>query len=110
MSIDIIARGLAAKAGVDANAAAAIAIQAASEAGVVMSNLTAQVNSKLTYHETAHKNWFNNRGNTSYFVVKCEVLDKNPIGSNFNPEENKGHLGYSDTVYVVIVDKSRLKY
>jgi len=70
---------------------------------------------KLTYHEVNFKNWFFNRGDTSYFITKCEVLDKDPIGNSFNPNDNKNAVTstqsnkQADTVYVVIVDKSRLK-
>lgn len=31
---------------------------------------------KLRYHQVWHKNWFNNRGETDFFVTECEVLDK----------------------------------
>jgi hypothetical protein len=31
---------------------------------------------KLVYHETSGKNWFHNRGETSHFITKVEVLDK----------------------------------
>jgi hypothetical protein len=32
---------------------------------------------KLVYHETAGKNWFHNRGETSHFITKVEVLERN---------------------------------
>jgi hypothetical protein len=76
---------------------------------------------KIKYHETAGKNWFGNRGETSHFVTSVEVLDRNPVASAFNG--GNVHLGGTltgnsvlkssnvvhDTIYVVIVDKSRLK-
>lgn len=57
---------------------------------------------KLVYHETAGKNWFNNRGETSHFITKVEVLEKN-FGNAFNgsnQQKNEGKV--VDTVYVVI--------
>lgn len=67
---------------------------------------------KTIYHQTWGWNWFNNRGETNYFVSKCEVLDKNPMsvfnsGSGNSGKTNNG--GKTDTIYVVVVDKSRLK-
>lgn len=70
---------------------------------------------KLTYHETWGKNWFNNRGQTSHFVTNVEILDRNPIANAFNGvNHDKGTVApiggrVVDTVYVIIVDKSRLK-
>lgn len=76
---------------------------------------------KITYHETAGKNWFGNRGSTDHFVTKVEVLDKSPIANAFGEHDANGkplHNGFKaatggnvvhDTIYVVIVDKSRLK-
>jgi hypothetical protein len=63
---------------------------------------------KMTYHEVRFKNWFNNRGETDYFVDNIVVLDKNTPGSNslIGNGEPKGHI--IDTVYVVI-DKSELQ-
>lgn len=59
---------------------------------------------KLVYHETAGKNWFHNRGETSHFVTACEVLDRNPIGNLFNghsePPQRQGRI--IDTIYLVI--------
>jgi hypothetical protein len=60
---------------------------------------------KLKYHETYCKNWFSNRGETSYFVTAIEVLDKNSIGNNTNSNHREGKI--IDTIYVVI-DKSEL--
>lgn len=55
---------------------------------------------RLQYHMTFGKNWFNNRGNTDYFIEKCEVLEKN-FGNMFNgKQENAGKV--IDTIYVVI--------
>jgi len=34
---------------------------------------------KLTYHETYGWNWFQNRGEQDYFVLKCDVLDSVPL-------------------------------
>ena len=64
---------------------------------------------KLIYHETFGWNWFNNRGETNHFIAKVEVLEKN-FGNAFNGrtiEKQNGRI--VDTVYVVVVDKSRLK-
>lgn len=61
---------------------------------------------KLIYHETAGKNWFHNRGETSHFVTKCEVLDKNPMQTNFGGNKNQNVTGkVIDTIYVVIQKK-----
>ena len=63
---------------------------------------------KLEYHEVSGFNWFNNRGETDYFVNKVDVLDKNPMGM-FNGSNQATVSGkVIDTVYVVI-DKSQLK-
>lgn len=65
---------------------------------------------KIRYHETFGKNWFNNRGETNYFVNEVVVLDRDPIGNMFGdinsdvPVQGK----VIDTIYVVI-DKSQLK-
>lgn len=62
---------------------------------------------KLIYHETLGKNWFHNRGETSHFVTKVEVLEKN-FGNNFNgngngnSNNNNIHGRVIDTIYVVI--------
>ncbi len=62
---------------------------------------------KLTYHETYFKNWLNNRGETNYFVKSIEVLSKNSLGNNNNPENyREGRV--IDTIFVVI-DKNELK-
>lgn len=66
---------------------------------------------KITYHETAGKNWFKNRGETDHFVTNVEILDKNPIGHAFgNNDDNKSKSNCDckvsgkviDTIYVVI--------
>ena len=62
---------------------------------------------KIKYHETFGKNWFNNRGETNYFVNEVQVLDKDPIGNMFNTTNQSGGK-VVDTIYVVI-DKSQLK-
>lgn len=62
---------------------------------------------KLIYHETLGKNWFHNRGETSHFVTRVEVLEKN-FGNNFNGNNsnnnnnNNIHGSVIDTIYVVI--------
>jgi hypothetical protein len=69
---------------------------------------------KLMYHETCGKNWWKNRGETDHFVTKVEVLEKN-FGNAFNGKqtaettEPKVTGKVIDTIYVVIVDKERLK-
>lgn len=61
---------------------------------------------KLVYHETAGKNWLNNRGETSHFITKVEVLEKN-FGNAFNGNHQANNLGkVIDTIYVVI-DKNK---
>lgn len=61
---------------------------------------------KLNYHETKGWNWFDNRGSTNYFITKVDILERN-FGNTFNGQQTSGKV--VDTVYVVIVDKSRLK-
>lgn len=62
---------------------------------------------KLTYHQTYFKNWFNNRGETDYFIKSVEILDKSTLGNNSlnGPNQMQGRV--IDTIYVVI-DKSEL--
>jgi hypothetical protein len=63
---------------------------------------------KIKYHETFGKNWFNNRGETSYFVKEVVVLDKDPIGNMFGDNKSKSDCDCKtegkviDTIYVVI--------
>lgn len=57
---------------------------------------------KLVYHETARKNWFNNRGETNHFITKVEVLEKN-FGNVFNGNQKPIKSGkVIDTIYIVI--------
>jgi hypothetical protein len=66
---------------------------------------------KLVYHETFGKNWWRNRGETTHFINKVEVLEKN-FGNAFNGkqiDQPKVTGKVIDTIYVVIVDKERLK-
>jgi hypothetical protein len=57
---------------------------------------------KLIYHETAGKNWFHNRGETSHFITKVEVLEKN-FGNVFNGSQLQKNVGrVVDTIYIVI--------
>jgi len=62
---------------------------------------------KLTYHETAGKNWFKNRGETDHFITNVEVLDKNmSMRAQFGSDSVRaGRI--IDTIYLVI-DKSKL--
>lgn len=62
---------------------------------------------KIKYHQTFGKNWFNNRGETNFFVNEVQVLDKDPIGNMFGDRTAAPTTGrVVDTIYVVI-DKSR---
>ncbi len=62
---------------------------------------------KLTYHQTFFKNFFKNRGETSYFIKTIEILDRSTIGSNvLNANSISGSV--IDTIYVVI-DKNEFK-
>lgn len=61
---------------------------------------------KIVYHETFGKNWFQNRGETDHFVKDVIVLDKNPMdifGGNKSHTPVTGKV--IDTIYVVIVPK-----
>lgn len=61
---------------------------------------------KLTYHETMGKNWFENRGETDYFITKVDVLDKNPIADALkNSTDTAAHIEHGhiiDTIYLII--------
>ena len=70
---------------------------------------------KLIYHETFGHNWLRNRGETDTFVSKVIVLDRN-VSTLFNNNKpgsdtlkTGNHGKVIDTVYVIIVDKSRIK-
>lgn len=60
---------------------------------------------KLIYHQTFGKNWFNNRGETSHFIEKCEVLQRD-FGNAFNGKSDSSQQFRAgrvvDTIYVVI--------
>lgn len=68
---------------------------------------------KIIYHECTGKNITRSRGETNYFIDDVIVLDKNFTDNlKFNNDGGSktnatGHV--IDTIYVVIVDKSRLK-
>ncbi len=59
---------------------------------------------KLVYHETFGKNWFMNRGETSHFITKCEILARDPMGNIFNRQPANGlvHGRIIDTIYLII--------
>ena len=58
---------------------------------------------KIRYHETAFKNWFRNRGETSHFVETVEVLDRTPLSVFNAPQKDGTHVaGKVDTIYLVI--------
>lgn len=63
---------------------------------------------KIRYHQSVGLNWFNNRGETNYFVSDVVVLDRNPMGNMFGKENSKIPVTGKviDTIYVVI-DKSK---
>lgn len=61
---------------------------------------------KIIYHETFGKNWFQNRGETDHFVKDVIILDRNPMdifGGNKSQPQVTGKV--IDTIYVVIVPK-----
>jgi hypothetical protein len=66
---------------------------------------------KLVYHETFGKNWFSNRGETSHFITKVEVLDKTPISTAMNGRNQQVVSGGKvvDTIYVVIFKEGKPK-
>lgn len=64
---------------------------------------------KVVYHETFNNNWWGNRGETDFFVTKCEVLDRNPVQNAFGVRDTTSHGRVIDTIYVVIVDKDKIK-
>jgi hypothetical protein len=61
---------------------------------------------KLIYHQTIGKNWFSNRGETSYFIDSVIVIDKNfSVHQNTNLQSKNAETATGkviDTVYVVI--------
>ena len=63
---------------------------------------------KIKYHQSFGLNWFNNRGETNFFVSEVVVLDKNPVGNMFGKEGAKAPVTGKviDTIYVVI-DKTK---
>jgi hypothetical protein len=63
---------------------------------------------KIKYHETWNKNWFNNRGETDYFVKDIQVLDRDPMGSVFGNKNINVGGRVVDTIYVVIVPKEKV--
>lgn len=72
---------------------------------------------KARYHQTIGWNWFNNRGETNYFVTNVEVLDKtmvNNIKDITNPgnkDNTRGTGKAVDTIYVIVIDpKEVAKY
>lgn len=73
---------------------------------------------ELSYHETKGYNWFNNRGNTDFFVTSVNVLDKHPniyggdrgkANGNVEPTGNSGNVisipvdGVSTKIDTIIV-------
>lgn len=56
---------------------------------------------RLEYHEVMGFNWFQNRGETDYFVTEVEVLERD-FGLNFENTSNSGGGTVIDTIYVVI--------
>jgi hypothetical protein len=68
---------------------------------------------KIKYHETFGWNWFSNRGETNYFAVNAEILDKtmvNNIKDITNPNKS-GNTNKRDTsvVYVIVIDPKDIK-
>jgi hypothetical protein len=59
---------------------------------------------RLNYHQTLFKNWFKNRGETSYFVNSVVILNQ-PEGFG-NDANRAGRI--VDTIYMVI-DKTQLR-
>lgn len=63
---------------------------------------------KIVYHEVKGFNWFNNRGETDYFVNEVTVLDRNPVGTVFGGDKSPAQGRVVDTIYVVIVPKDKV--
>ena len=63
---------------------------------------------KIVYHEVKGYNWFNNRGETDYFVNEVTVLDRNPVGTVFGGDKSQTQGRVVDTIYVVIVPKDKV--
>ena len=67
---------------------------------------------KVAYHECYGKNITGSRGETSYFIDDLVVLDRNfseDLKFNQSSSNNSTTGKVIDTVYVIVVDKSRLK-
>lgn len=68
---------------------------------------------KLVYHQVYGWNWFNNRGNTDFFINDVVVLDRhfdNPFRNDIGNNSNGGKV--IDTIYIVITpsDPNYLKF
>ena len=66
---------------------------------------------KLVYHQVSGFNWWDNRGDTNYFINKVEVLDRsfdNPFAKATQGASTGTKGAIHDTIWVVI-DKSTLK-
>jgi hypothetical protein len=55
---------------------------------------------ELSYHETAGKNWLNNRGSTNHFITSCKVMNRN--FSN-NISDMRTGSGKCDTVVMITI-------
>jgi hypothetical protein len=69
---------------------------------------------KMKYHEVFGWNWFQNRGETDYFISAVQVLDKtmvNNIKDITNPNRNRGggDTTNATTVYIIVVDPKDIK-
>lgn len=49
---------------------------------------------KLAYHEVKGWNVLSNRGDTDHFVTKVEILDKNPMQTNFGGSKSNNVSGH----------------
>ena len=66
---------------------------------------------KLKYHQVRGWNVCSNRGETDYFVESIIILDKNFATNPFTPNSTQQiNTGKAlDTIYVLIIDKNRIK-
>ncbi len=67
---------------------------------------------KLIYHQVVGFNWFNNRGDTDFFITEVQVLDRNPTSHMFGGDDGDNtpkNAQAPDTVFVLTIDGRQFK-
>lgn len=60
---------------------------------------------QIDYQQRFGTNCMGNRGESSKFITKVVVLDKNAIGHEFNNRDSVSYRPHHDTTYVIILNK-----